>query len=124
MNAPYGKLILNGNAYALQEGKNIIGRDTPSTPSDVNIRLKTADNSISRRHFQIDVKKGIAGTEHHITHLKEENQTFLISPAHQQLEVFVGDDIFLRNKHKIRIGDSELKFRLAQVATPTTQHKR
>lgn len=69
--------------FQLRKGVNLIGRKSSSTPSDVNIAIKTEDLFMSREHCSIEVREGNDGNYEYLlsdrnsangSYLNEENR--------------------------------------------------
>lgn len=90
--------------FPLGEGEYVIGRKSPS--SGANIKIETADRSMSREHIRIEVRKdGHGGYKHYLSDNNSKNHTLYNS---NYLET--GEKVVLNDNDEIMIGHTILRF--------------
>lgn len=90
--------------FPLVEGEYIIGRK--SSASGANIKIETADRSMSREHIRIEVKKDEhGGYKHYLSDNNSKNHTLYNS---NYLET--GEKVVLNDDDEIIIGHTILRF--------------
>ena len=107
-----GKLTVLSDAntpeqhFPLFEGTYIVGRK--SSASNANIKIETADRSMSREHIRIEVKKDDhAGYKHYLSDNKSKNHTLYNSNYLEE-----GEKVVLNDNDEIIIGHTILRFNL------------
>ncbi|MDR0995108.1 MAG: FHA domain-containing protein [Tannerella sp.] len=89
----------------LQEGLSIVGRRS-AQPTGANLRIQTADRSMSREHLRIEVKKDAKGRyKHYLSDNKSKNHTLYNSNYLGEGEV-----VILNDNDEIIIGHTVLRF--------------
>lgn len=102
-----GKLILLRKSwfnkeYPLREGRNIIGREDASAPSDIAIK---GDNTMSRRSVQIDMNRTEKGFFYKLTVIKAANPVI-----HNGAMLMNGESISLNFGDTIVMGKTKFRF--------------
>lgn len=102
-----GKLILLrknwfNKDYILREGRNIIGREDASAPSDISIK---GDNTMSRRSVQIDMNQTEHGFFYKLTVIKAANPV-----VHNGAMLMNGESILLNFGDTIVMGKTKFRF--------------
>lgn len=92
-----------GEKYQLLNGRNVIGRK--SNTSSSNVQILTSDLHVSRQHFYIDVDKNGAGYYYVISNANKRNKT----KVNEQI-LDNGDQIQLTKGDVIQIGSVKLEF--------------
>lgn len=110
VNTGLGKLVVlagrlnEEQVFQLREGISVIGRNTAASKAD--IRIITADKSMSREHIRIDVKKNAkGGYKHYLSDNNSKNHTLYNSNYLKEGEV-----VILRDNDEIILGSSVLRF--------------
>lgn len=98
-----GALKVEGFVYALEEGKNIVGRKAASSLADV--QLEVTDNYMSRKHVCISVTKKSDGYQHRIENLNAKNLM-----AINGTQIQMGEIVVLNYGDVIRLGKTNVQF--------------
>lgn len=114
----YGWIIVHDEtmpqrAYTLKRGKNIIGRNSETTPLEVNLRIDTEDKYMSRKHCVIDVVEENNQIDYILNDSLSTNGTFLNGKA-QRLSAH--DEIYLKDADCVQIGRTKVILKSAKVA--------
>jgi len=90
--------------FHLREGNYIVGRK--AAVSNANIRIETGDKMVSRNHFLLNVRKDSqGGLIHCLSDNQSKNKTMYNGKYLEE-----GEEVVLRNKDEIRIGNTLLHF--------------
>jgi hypothetical protein len=114
----YGWIIVHDETmpqrvYTLKRGKNIIGRNSETTPPEVNLRIDTEDKYMSRKHCIIDVADENGQIVYILNDSLSTNGTFLNGKA-QRLSA--QDEIYLKDADCVQIGRTKVILKSARVA--------
>ncbi len=85
--------------YDLKVGENVIGREDPESPSDIQLK----DSAVSRRSVSIFVTKGNSGYEYRFTINKATNPVTVNGQEKRP-----GESIYLKTNDVIRLGKTKL----------------
>lgn len=106
----FGELVLTttGTAFPLHQGRNIVGRKSPGSTSDIQIETG-ASRRMSRQHLVIDVEVDpLRGVSHTISLYKEACNAVLVDGQ----ALLYGDRIVIVPGMTISMPDALLTFRL------------
>lgn len=94
--------------YPLSDGSNLIGRQPKMSVAPADVAIITDDIGFSRKHFYIDVSKGLNGDVRHWAYNAEnKNPTFINGKILED-----GDKIILRDGYTISSSETVLSFHL------------
>ena len=104
-----GKLLLGSQEYALQEGKNTLGRATKSTTA--TLPIETDDRSMSRLHVEIEVVRLKNGRMKALLRdIREPEKTAQKPTLVEGEALYPTDCICLTHGDIITISDTEFRF--------------
>ena len=98
-----GVLKIADTEYALEEGKNTIGRKALSSTADVQLAVE--DKYMSREHICITVVKKSHDYQHRIQNIATRNHVFVNGD-----ELNSGEVLILQHGDVIKLGKTEIQF--------------
>lgn len=100
-----------GRRYFLQKGRNIIGREAPT--SKATVRLPCTDKKMSREHLFIDVDASADALTHRATLAKSR-----VNPTRiNNTPIEYGDSVLLQSGDIIELPGCELHFTVSEKGT-------
>lgn len=95
-----------GRRYALNVGRQLVGRKPQKTPPKADIPIETKDPGMSREHLYLDVMKGRDGHYHiYASNAKNLNPTYINDAILKD-----GDKVGIKHGDILRLCDTPLQY--------------
>jgi DNA-directed RNA polymerase subunit RPC12/RpoP len=114
----YGWIVVHDEmmpqrVYPLRNGKNVIGRNCDTTPTEVTLRIDTEDKYMSRKHCIIEVIEEKNRVDYVLSDSMSINGTYRNGKTERLL---TNDEIYLKDSDCIQIGRTKVILKTAKAA--------